>query len=228
MHEFCHRCGGELPAGDGLLPFCPHCGAPQIYLLEHEQAPVGAEGESTGGAPPPRLQQVEWKTAIRCAGLVAGIAGVLSLVAMEAPRLSLLSWLWTISGSLITLALYQKRRPLAWMDASIGARIGMVAGFGLVMGLAVSTAVAGLVARYALHSMGDFDAQLTEQLHTQIEHAVAANPQQSDVLKYLYSPEFRAGMMLAGFAMISGFVLLVSTVGGALGGFLRTRSRASV
>jgi hypothetical protein len=228
MHEFCHRCGGELPAGDGLLPFCPHCGAPQIYLLDHEQAPVAAEGESTGAAPPPRHQQVEWKTAIRCACLVAGIAAVLSLVAMQAPRLSLLSWLWTISGSLTTLALYQKRRPLAWMDAGIGARIGMVVGLALVTGLAVSTAAAGLVARYALHSMGAFDAQLTEQMHTQIEHAVAANPQQSNVLQYLYSPEFRAGMMLAGFAMISGFVLVLSTVGGAVGGFLRTRSRASI
>ena len=127
MREFCHRCGGELPAGDGVTPFCPHCGAPQIYLLDHEQP---AEAQETGAAPPPRPQQVEWKTAIRCAALVAVVAAVLSLVSTRVPVMSPLSSLWTISGSLIAVGLYQKRRPQAWMDAGVGARIGIVGGIG--------------------------------------------------------------------------------------------------
>jgi len=228
MREFCHRCGGELPAGDGEAPFCPHCGAPQIYLMDHEQAAETAEAGTTGAVPPPRPQQVEWKTAIRCAALVALIAGVLSVVATKVPVLSPLSSLWTISGSLIAVGLYQRRRPLAWMDAGVGARIGIVVGLALVTCLSVSMTAAGLVARYGLHSMEGFDAQLTEQLHAQIEKAAAANPEPPEVLRYLYSPEFRAGMMLTGFAMVAGILVVLSTVGGAVSGLLRTRRRASV
>lgn len=228
MHEFCHRCGGELSDVDGSSPFCPHCGAPQIYLINHEKPVELPEASTTGAPPPPPPRQVDWKTAIRCALLVAAVAAVLSLVAARFEQVSPLSWLWTVSGSLITLALYQRRRPQAWMDAGIGARIGVVVGIVLVSCLAVAMAAGGLVARYALHNMADFDAQLTQQLHIQIEHALAANPEAKSVRGYLYSPEFRAGMLLTGFAMVSGILLVLSTVGGALGGLLRMRRKASI
>jgi hypothetical protein len=47
------------------------------------------------------------------------------------------------------------------------------------------------------------------------------------MVRFLYSPEVRAGIMLAGFAMVSGVLLLLSTVGGALGGFMRMRRKVS-
>lgn len=228
MHEFCHRCGGEISDGDRSTPFCQHCGAPQIYLVDHEQPVDSGEANTTGAAPPPSPRQVEWKTAIRCALLVAGIAAALSLVAARFEAVSPLSWLWTVSGSLITLGLYQRRRPKAWMDAGIGARIGVVVGVILVGCLAVAMAAGGLVARYLLHNMAGFDAQLTQQLHLQIDHALATNPDAKSIRGFLYSPEFRAAMMLAGFAMVSGILLVLSTVGGAVAGFLRTRRQASV
>ena len=228
MHEYCHRCGGAL-ADDGSSPFCPHCGSPQIYLQEYEAQTSASEAEvdTTGAVPPPHPQQVEWKTAIQCAAVVAGVAGVLSVVAMRVEVISPLTWIWTISGSLTTLALYQRRRPAAWMDAGIGARIGMLAGLALVLCLALSAAVAGLVARYGLHSMAGFDTELTQQLHSQIEKAVATNPDTKMVTGFLYSPEFRVGMMLAGSALVGGLVLVLSTVGGAVGGFLRMRRKVS-
>jgi hypothetical protein len=227
MHEFCHRCGGELSDGDGTSPFCPHCGAPQIYLVDHDQPAEPAEASTTGAAPPPPPRQIEWKTAIRCALLVAVVAAVLSLIAARFESVSPLSWLWTVSGSLITLALYQRRRPQAWMDAAVGARIGIVVGIVLISCLAVAMAAGGLAARYLLHNMAGFDAQLTQQLHLQIEHAIKANPEAKSIEGYLYSPEFRAGMMLAGFAMVSGVLLVLSTVGGAEGGLMRARRKAS-
>lgn len=227
MHEFCHRCGGELSDGDGSSPFCPHCGAPQIYLVDYEPPAELTATNTTGTAPPPQPRQIEWKTAIRCALLVACVAAALSLVAVRFESVSPLSWLWTVSGSLITLALYRRRRPLAWMDAGIGARIGVVVGVVLVSCLAVAMAAGGLIARYVLHNMAGFDAQLTQQLHLQIDHALAANPEAKSVRGYLYSPEFRAGMMLAGFGMISGILVVLSTVGGAVGGLLRTRHKVS-
>jgi hypothetical protein len=223
MHEFCHRCGGELSEVRAESPFCPHCGSPQLYLLEQDVPEVTGESNSTGSLPPPNPRQVEWKTAIRCAALIAGVGALLSLAATRVPALSPLSTLWIISGSLITLSLYQRRRPLAWMDAGVGARIGALAGLALVSFVTTAMAIAGLVARYGLHSMGTFDAQLAQQLRVQIEHAAAANPVPPDLLQYFYTPEFRAGMMLAGIGMVAGVVLLLSTVGGAVGGLMRTR-----
>jgi hypothetical protein len=228
MQEFCHRCGGELPTGDGASTFCPHCGSPQIFLQDYEEQTGAPEADTTGTVPPPHPRQVEWKTAIRCAVLVAGIAAVLGLVASRVQAVSPLSWVWTISGSLIAVALYQRRRPQAWMDAGVGARIGVVVGLALVTGFAVAMAVGGLVARYGLHSMAGFDAELTQMLHAQVEKAETTTPQPPDVVRFLYSPEVRAGMMLAGFAMVSGVLLVLSTIGGAVGGLLRMRRKVSV
>src|SRR5271170_54723 len=190
MQEYCHRCGGELPARDGMSPFCPHCGSPQIYLQDYEQQSGAADADTTGAVPPPRPQQVEWKTAIRCAVLVAGVAAVLGLVSARVQVVSPLSWLWTISGSIITLALYQRRRPLAWMDAAIGARIGVVVGLALVAFFAVAMAIGGLVERYGLHSMAGVDSWLTEMLHVQFEKAAASTPEPPELKRFWYSPEF--------------------------------------
>jgi len=220
MHEYCHRCGGTLVAGDGSSSFCQHCGAPQLYLPD--QAPVaeiGEDGESTGVLPPPRPRKVEWKAAILCAAAVAAVAAILTVVAAGIPALSAVSWLWTISGAAIALGLYQRRKPQAWMDAGVGAQIGVVAGLALITAIGISMATAGLVARFGLHSMGPFDAEL----RAQIEKAAAMNPQPAEAMRYVKLPEFRAGIMLGGFAMVGGFVLLLSTVGGALSGMLRTR-----
>jgi hypothetical protein len=227
MQEYCHRCGGELPARDGLSPFCPHCGSPQIYLQDYEQQ-SGAEADTTGAIPPPRPQQVEWKTAIRCAALVAAVAVGLGVVSQRVQAVSLLSLLWTISGSMIALALYQRRRPMAWMDAGVGARIGLVVGLALVACLGIAWAVGGLVARYGLHSLAGFDAELTRTIHDAFEKAAAMGPQAPEIQKVWFSPEFRAGMMLFGFGMVSTFLLILSTVGGAVGGFVRMRRKVSV
>jgi hypothetical protein len=228
MHEYCHRCGGELPASQGLSSFCPHCGSPQLFLQDYEQQTGAPEADTTGAVPPPRPRQVEWKTAMRCALLVAGIAAGLSLLAARVELVSPISWLWTLSGSMITLALYQRRRPLAWMDAGIGARIGIVVGLALVACFAVAAAAGGLVARYGLHSMAGFDAQLTQLMHAQMEKALATAPEPPEVQQFFYSPEVRAGMMLAGFAMVSAFLMVLSTVGGAVGGLLRMRRKVTV
>lgn len=228
MHDFCHRCGGELLASDGVTPFCPHCGSPQLYLQEYEEQTGAPEANTTGTLPPPNPRQVEWKTAIRCALLVAAVAAGLTLIATRVEAVSLLSWMWTISASLTTLALYQRRRPLAWMDAGIGARIGVMAGVVLIAFLAVAGAAGGLVARFVLHNMAAFDMQLTQMMHAQIEKAAAASPTPPELRQFLYSPEVRAGMMIAGFAMVAGLLVVLSTLGGAVSGLLRMRRKVSV
>jgi hypothetical protein len=229
MQEFCHRCGGELPEGHDESPFCPHCGTPQLFLaLENQSVETGgdpapgADGTpSTGRTPPPRPQQVEWKTAIRCALLVAGIGSALSLGSMQVDVLAPVSLMWIVFASLITLAFYQKRRPAAWMDLRVGMRIGLLVGLCLALGLGVVVAGAGVVARFGLHTMGTFDAAMSTQLQEAIHRSHTPVPQ--DKLGLVMSPEFRAAMMLGLFAFLSVCLLLMSALGGAVGGMLKRR-----
>jgi hypothetical protein len=207
-----------LVSGDGGSTFCPHCGAPQIYLPETDEANAADEA-STGVLPPPPPQQVEWKTAILCAIVVALIGAVLSAISTRLAAFSFINWLWTVSASVVALGLYQRRKPQARMDATVGARIGVVVGLSLIAAIALTMATAGLVARYSLHSMAGFDVELKAQ----IDKAASANPQPAEVMRYIYSPEFKAGIMLAGFSMLAGLIIVLSTVGGAVGGLLRTR-----
>ena len=218
-----------MPVGKGESPFCPHCGTPQLFLaLENQSVETGGEPAvgpdgtaSTGTLPPPRPQQVEWKTAIRCAALVAGIGSVLSLAAMRVDVLSPVSLLWIMSASMITMALYQKRQPAAWIDVQVGARIGLVVGVCLALGLGAAVACAGLVARFGLHTMGNFDSQMAAQMQEAIHRS--STPVPPEMLGFVGSPEFRAGMMLGLFAFVSACLLVLSAVGGAFAGLLRTR-----
>ena len=225
MHEFCHRCGGELQAGEGASTFCSHCGCPQLYLQDYEEQTGAPDGDTTGAVPPPHPRQVEWKTAIRCAAAVAGIGSLLSLVAMRVDVVSPVSLVWIMSASMITLGLYQKRRPMAWIDVGVGARIGLVVGICLALGLGTAMAGAGLVRRYGLHSMGNFDAQMAEQIQT-LQKTIQQQPVTSataGMVKFVNSPEMRAGLMLTTFAMATAVLVVLSTLGGAFAGLLRTR-----
>ena len=230
MQETCHRCGGDLPVGSGESPFCPHCGAPQLFLaIENQSVETGGEpAPGPGGVvgepsppPPPLPRQVEWKTAIRCAALVASVGCLLALGSVRFSLLSTLSLMWFMSASLITLGIYQKRIPAAWMDVGVGARIGAVVGVCLALGLGIAMAGVGMVARFAMHRMGPFDAAMAARTQDAIRNS--ATPVPADMLGFLASPEFRAGMMLAGFAFLALALLILSTLGGAFAGLLRTR-----
>jgi hypothetical protein len=164
--------------------------------------------------------------AIRCAALVAGVGAALSLGSMRVAVLSPVSFLWIMSASLITMGLYQRLRPAAWMDVGVGARIGVVVGICLTLGLGFAMAGWGLVARYGLHAMGSFDSQMAVQVQKAIQQS--STPVPADMLGFIKSPEFRAGIMLAGFAMGSAFLLLLSALGGAFAGLLRTRRGQTV
>jgi hypothetical protein len=171
---------------------------------------------------------VEWTTAIRCAVGVAAVASALSLVALRVEVLSPVSLVWIMSASLITLGFYQKRRPAAQMDVKVGARIGVVVGVCLALELGVAMAGAGLVRRFVLHSMGDFDAQMGAQLElvvktVQQQAAQQATPMPPDLVRLITSPESRAWLMLAEFAFVSAGLLVLSTLGGAFAGLLRMR-----
>lgn len=237
MPEYCHICGGELPAGTGETPFCPHCGAPQLRLAMdlQNQGPSDVQEDaalvaSTGTQAPPRPALIDWRLAIQCAAAVAAVGGLLAVGSLRLPILAPASILWVLSGSLITLGLYQNRRPAARMDARIGARIGVMVGICAAAGLAVPIAAAGVVARFGLRAMGGFDAQLAAIFDKVIQQSAAQGggslPPGS--LGLIHSPEFRAAYVLFSCGVAAFIVLMFSAAGGAFAGLLRTRQRAAV
>jgi hypothetical protein len=233
MQATCHRCGGDLAEGTGESPFCPHCGAPQLFLaLENQSVETGGEAggaATTGVAAPPKGQPVEWKTAIRCAMAVAGVGSVLRLAALRVDVLSPVCVLWIICASMITMGFYQKRRPGALMDVRIGARIGVVVGLCLAIGLSATVAGWTLALRYGLHS-GGFDAQKAEQFaeaqrlaqEWMAAHSMPVAPEMAALER---TPEYRAWYELCGVAFGAVGLLVLSTVGGAFAGLLRMRRR---
>ena len=64
-------------------------------------------------------------------------------------------------------------------------------------------------------------------METTVQQRAAAQstPVPAEMVAFLRTPEFRAGVMLAWFAMGSAFLLLLSTLGGAFAGLLRMRRR---
>ena len=233
MHTLCHRCGGDLPSGEGITPFCPHCGSPQLFLSEDffAEQTAAANADTTGALPPPLPRQVDWQAALRCATLVAAIASVLCILALRVPGFSLISTLWILTASTSTLALYHRRRPLAWMDAAVGARIGLTAGLAVIVLIGASLAITGIVARFGLHAMTGFDADLAQvlaQAKIAASQATVSSPAdtQSQVLRLYDLPEFQTGLILSSIAISSILLLVFSAFGGAVNGLLRTRRRA--
>jgi len=135
--------------------------------------------------------------------------------------------LWVLCGSLITLGLYQRQRPKAWMDVGVGARIGVVVGLCLTLGLAIATAGAGLVVRFGMRAMGGLDTQLAAFFQKVIEQS-STTQFPPEAVQLVHSQEFRAGWVLFWFAFGSAFLLVLSTLGGAFAGMLRMRRKPAV
>jgi hypothetical protein len=165
--------------------------------------------------------------------LVAVIAAALTVLAMVLPRVPLLGTVgtfWTLTAAMSAVSFYQRRRPLAKMDARVGARIGFTTGLALVASLTTAMAGVGLVARFGLHRTAEFDAQITEgvrQMTAQLTRSAAGNPELPGVLRFVGTPEFRAGYVLTSVATAAVILLLFSTLGGAVGGLFRTRRRVT-
>lgn len=220
MSEECHRCGAELEPGSESF-CCSQCGSPQLHIAPAISG--AAEDElTTGNAPPPKLPAIQWNSALRSALLVALVGGVLFVIASWVPAFTIFSLLWTMCAASIAIGLYRRREPTLRMDASIGARIGLSVGVLMTSFLSVSLAAIAVVARFSLHSMAAFDAEMTRRMHEQLEKTMAANPAPAELVQQMLSQEFRTGVMLAGLLMFGLLILALSTVGGLLSGMLAT------
>jgi hypothetical protein len=152
------------------------------------------------------------------------VAGGLSLLSLLLPAVTLLVWMWAPLAPSVVLWIYASRNRQVRVNRRIGQRIGIICGLLIVTGLAVANAVELDVARFGIHHMQDFDANVNNALAQMKAQVIAQSGQQgAEMFNTLNVPEFRAGFFLTGFAMLSSIVLVLSTAGGALAGFMQSR-----
>ena len=247
----CLRCHQLLTLEKGHLGFCPHCGAPQIFLSEElqeeaaleaqryrERSTAAAEGTletvaaetdaPAGGERSLRhgrlVRQGPWPLAVEYALLSSGIALGLDLVGLLFGPVLFLAWLWIVSAPILTVGFYNARVHAGRLTAGFAARLGLLTGLLVSIGCAVVFTLSLLLARYALHN-GSVDTQIADAFAqvraTQVQYGAAAQP----ILHLLGVPEFRVGLLLWMGAVTAGLYLLVSTVTAGLAGLLLSRRR---
>jgi len=210
MEHPCEKCGAAVEDG---IPFCRHCGAPQIRV-----------GVSYGeGAPQsnPRIpiisyaptNAIQWSQALPSTALAGLIAAVLMFIPLGAFGLGMLA------GGFLAVFFYRRRVPLP-VTPSLGAKLGAASGtlgFGI---FAIFMAVEVLV----LHTGGELRAALLQALEQSASRT--SDPQAQQVLAYLKSPAGLALVMGLGLAFLFVFFLILSSLGGALGAaVLRRKER---
>lgn len=234
MQRLCPRCRNSVTFEDSSsLVFCGHCGAPQIRLSEELLSQAEAGQEATSEAFPVPLKYdtnstVDWQGAVRCAALAGAIALLLSAVAIKLEPVSLLALFWAVSAPIVTLGIYAGRFRSTRILPGFGARLGILTGIAVTLGMATVNTVQVLVERFVFHSAAHVDAQMN-QLFAQFEtnslqqSGAAAQP----ILSLLQIPEFRAGFLLASLAFFIAMYLVFSAIGGAFAGYLRAKSAAA-
>jgi hypothetical protein len=202
--------------GDSTLVFCPHCGTPQVRLSEElsTQAEQQLRGEPEAVAPAPLdPTATRWDSLIR---ICAVTAALLTVFVMLVPPLALVA-------PAIVLAVYAGRHRLARITTGLGASVGLVCGTFLSLGLMLVQTAGLLALRLGTHGPNEFDAMITRTvLQTKAQMVAQAGPDAALIMdKMLTVPEFRVGLFLTGMGMAVVMLLVLSTLSGALAGYLR-------
>jgi opacity protein-like surface antigen len=143
---------------------------------------------------------------------------------------SFLGFLWVVSGGVIVLGFYQKQKPAARMNVGVGFRIGAVTGLMMTAALALALGTAGVVARFGVHRMAEFDeqvqgfeAQMTERMRDQKQSPEV----QAEAQRLMNSAEVRGGVAVLYLGLLGGVLVLISAGGGAFAGMVGTRRQSA-
>ncbi len=216
------------------VPFCPHCGAPQIRVVLPETAPelisTPSSDELPAAAPviasspwgPPRAgfaprEPIHWNQVWQGA-LLAGVGAALL---SSLPFLALGSLLWMLLAGALSVSMYQRRVPSAVVRPGTGMRIGALAGvFAFVITAIMSTVL--------FATEGDQLRQLMEE-QLRASMAKAPDPRTQEIMQQfmakLATPEGLATFFLWVMALIAVVFVIFSAAGGALGASLSARRR---
>jgi cellobiose-specific phosphotransferase system component IIC len=87
-----------------------------------------------------------------------------------------------------------------------------------------------LFLRFGIHGMSEMEANMNSVMLEAKTRAVAQSGQAAASIfdLFLTAPEFRAGFFLAGLAMVTAVLIVLSTAGGAFAGFIRSRQTKAV
>jgi hypothetical protein len=218
MEHPCHSCHQAVEDG---VPFCQHCGAPQIRvatvepLLASESA--AAEGQSPDAFPTTQhvsqlASPIEWQNALPACALAAAIAAALMALGLMVPFLAV------VGAGFLAVGFYRRRNPGVPIKAGAGARLGAVSGLLCFAMSAVFEALALAIFRKG--------AVLRDKMLEAIQQAASrtTDPQAVAMLDYLKSPRGMAVMTVS--VLIFAFIAFVvlSSLGGALGGILLSRA----
>jgi hypothetical protein len=229
VEHLCYKCQTSI---DETLPFCPHCGAPQIRVASPEAdesqnmtpGPPDVPAEVTqpapwpGGAaaytPPSAIQwDLAWKGA-----LVSGLGAAL-LTAL--PFLALGCGLWLLGCGALSVWLYQRRVPGTVVTPGMGMRIGAVAG---TVGY-VATTIWSVVS-FAYNSQ-----EFRVAMQAQIDKSIGANPdpRAQELMRQfvgnLNTPQGLATFFVLILVIMAVAFVIFSAAGGALSASILTRRR---
>jgi hypothetical protein len=221
MDHPCYKCAQLVEDG---VPFCAHCGAPQIRVALPDPPPAtvpsAAEAATQGnpvlpGSPnaPLAYLPTRWVGTLQPCALAALISVLLIALGLN-PFVAML-------GAGILAVIFSRRRsPEMVIKAGRGARLGAISG---LFCFGMSAALEAMVV--AVFHKGP---EVRNAMLQVIQQAAAKSndPQVTAALDYFKSPQGLAVMLL--FALVSAFFasIILGSIGGALGGaFLGRRDR---
>jgi hypothetical protein len=210
MEHACPSCGTSL--GESTY-FCPNCGAPQLRFEASDEMPGQLPSELTSGQAH-TTRGIAWKKALTSAVIIAIPVALLNYV-------SSLFVVWVVAGGIAVVALYRRRAAGLLLSPRVGFRIGLLMGL-LSAFLTVAIAACGmLVERFALHDGASIDTFFQTVLSQTAAQAAQSNPdaatQMADMMRFLNSPDGRAGLVMFLVAIGASSMIAFSAVGGALG-----------
>jgi hypothetical protein len=217
MEHPCHSCRQAVEDG---VPFCQHCGAPQIRVATAEPL-LASESEGAEGQSPRDLDAFQtsqhvskvvspmpWSNALPACALAAAIAAGLMALGLMVPFLAV------VGAGFLAVGFYRRRNPGVLIKAGAGARLGAVSGL-LCFGMSA-------VLEAIFHKGTVLRDKMLEAIQQAASHTT--DPQAVAMLGYLKSP---AGMtLMIAFVLVFAFIAFValSSLGGALGGILLGRA----
>jgi hypothetical protein len=218
MDHPCHKCGQSVEDG---VPFCSHCGAPQIRVAvaESPPAPVSSadgtlplhpvvlQGESL-----PRVSlPVRWPEALRPCAFAA-------LLAVGAISLGLVFPAAILGAGFLAVVFYRRRSVGTAIRAGTGAWLGAASG-------AICFVIVGIFLAVS-PTVTDVRAKFREQMLEGAQRWAAshsADAQMQAALDSLKTPEGLAMMMIFAALFFLLLSVLLGAIGGALGGFFFSR-----
>ena len=215
MEHACHKCGAAVEDG---VAFCPQCAAPQIRVMMSAQpapppSPYRTEYEGRAVARPVTLAELQpgtLKQGWRAANLAAGLGALTALIVAVGTGLPQLGFFaWMLGGGMLTVVIYRRRQHLGHVTASIGARLGAMAGF---MGFVIF-ALLSLVQMLALRGTGQLQSALQQALKTSAERS--GNPEAQQLMQQFLTPEGMRTLIILGIVLMLVLFVALSSLGGA-------------